>query len=138
MKNRKPKSSNEDTPAADESANTANLKKAIKLKRGASAAEKGGENATKLILIPVILVVAVIISWLYNNYLAGLVNKPLNEAKIIDPESYKSEENLDRYWGTYRYEKKFHTFPILKFFKLFIPCLDLICISVLKQDHQIL
>lgn len=138
MKNRKPKSSNEDTPAADESTNAANLKKAIKLKRGASAAEKGGENTTKLILIPVILVVAVIISWLYNNYLASLVNKPLNEAKIIDPESYKSQENLDRYWGTYRLEKKISTFPVLNIFYLFIPYLDLICILVLKQDLQTL
>jgi hypothetical protein len=74
------------------------------LKEKSSSADKNAQKSefNKLILIPVTLVVGVGLSWLYNNWLAGRINTPLNEPKIVDPLSYTSSENLDRYWGTYR------------------------------------
>jgi hypothetical protein len=56
----------------------------------------------KLIGIPIALFSALVITWYYNIYLSSLVNKPLNEPKIIDESSYNSPTNSDRYWGTYR------------------------------------
>jgi hypothetical protein len=73
-------------------------------KERAASQDKNAQKAefNKLILIPVTLVVGVCLSWLYNNWLAGRINTPLNEPKIVDELSYTSPENLDRYWGTYR------------------------------------
>ena len=56
----------------------------------------------KLFLIPTTILLGILISWYYNVMLASLVNKPLNEPKIVSDESYLAQENLDRYWGTYR------------------------------------
>lgn len=56
----------------------------------------------KLILIPIALSMAIGLSIYYNNWLSSKVNVPLNEPKIVNESDYKSAENLDRYWGTYR------------------------------------
>lgn len=56
----------------------------------------------KIILIPIVLSMAIGISIYYNNWLSGKVNIPLNEPKIVNESDYKSVENLDRFWGTYR------------------------------------
>lgn len=56
----------------------------------------------KLILIPVVISMAIGTSIYYNNWLSSKVNAPLNEPKIINESDYKSAENLDRFWGTYR------------------------------------
>lgn len=99
MKNRVSKSSEESSTKGES-----------KLKRNASVDKKDkianktpASDRNKLILIPITLVLAVSISWFYNVYLSGLVNTPLNAAKVINESSYKSPENLDRFWGTYRF-----------------------------------
>ena len=56
----------------------------------------------KLFLIPTTILLGILISWYYNVMLSSLVNKPLNEPKIVSDKSYLAQENLDRYWGTYR------------------------------------
>lgn len=72
----------------------------------AKASEKNATSASKervkVVLIPLTIAIGVLVSWAYNTYLAGLVNKPLNEPKVVNESLYKSPENLDRYWGTYR------------------------------------
>ena len=61
------------------------------------------KDNTKIFFVVVVLfVVPVAISWVYNNHLSNLVNKPLNEPTVINPDQYRSPENLDRFWGTYR------------------------------------
>lgn len=57
----------------------------------------------KLFLIPCTVLGALIISWHHNHSLGSMVNTPLNEPRIIDESSYTSPENLDRFWGSYRY-----------------------------------
>jgi hypothetical protein len=64
--------------------------------------ENTPSDRNKLILVPVVIIIAIFSSWYYNYWLASLVNKQLNEPKIIEESSYKSVENLDRFWGTYR------------------------------------
>lgn len=59
-------------------------------------------ETSKLIFIPAAILMAVGVSIYYNNYLAAQVNTPLNEPRIINESDYKSIENLDRFWGTYR------------------------------------
>jgi hypothetical protein len=81
---------------------------ANRIKRAGSA-EKTAKNAAqsndrnKLLLIPLTIVAGVLASWVYNTYLAGLVNTPLKEPRVTNESLYKSSENLDRYWGTYRF-----------------------------------
>lgn len=77
----------------------------IKAKRQAAIEkkkDKSSNDQTKLLLIPITIVIAFLISWAYNRYLSGLVNTPLNEPRVINESAYKSPENLDRFWGTYR------------------------------------
>ncbi len=58
----------------------------------------------KVILVPITIVLGLVASWYYNYWLMSLVNKPLNEYRIINQSDYMAVENLDRYWGTYRFE----------------------------------
>ena len=74
---------------------------ALKPKLAKNRDEKKSEM-NKLILIPIPIAIGILISWYYNQWLAGLVNTPLNEPKIVDEASYLSPQNQDRYWGTYR------------------------------------
>ncbi|CAF0833560.1 unnamed protein product [Brachionus calyciflorus] len=59
-------------------------------------------DSIKLFIIPVVIATAVGASVYYNNWLGRQVNTPLNEPRIINESDYKSTDNLDRYWGTYR------------------------------------
>ena len=59
-------------------------------------------DKTKIYFVLLTLISALVISWYYNQYLSSLVNKPLDEPKIIHESFYTEPENLDRYWGTYR------------------------------------
>ena len=101
MKNRSAAKSNEES-SSSKPATAAE----IKAKRQAAIdKKKGGEGSSdrnKLFIIPITLILAVIVSWAYNQYLSGLVNRPLNEPRVINESAYKSAENLDRFWGTYR------------------------------------
>lgn len=92
MKNKKSKA--EDQPAVNPRSKRAGS--AEKTKEIAKSEQK------KLILIPLTLVVAVLISIYYNSWLASMVNSPLKEPKITNETEYKTPENLDRFWGTYR------------------------------------
>ena len=83
------------------------LKKPVikaKSKQNVNDTNKPNMNSDKykLALIPITLVSALVFSWYYNNYLSSLVNKPLDEPRIVDESSYTAPENLDRYWGSYR------------------------------------
>ena len=103
MKNRK---SNENRVPSrmgnDESSDDAavNIKQKLKHKRDASV--PNSSERKKLILIPITIAIGVCVSWLYNSWLISQVNKPLSEPAIIEASYYKSPENLDRFWGTYR------------------------------------
>ena len=66
--------------------------------------EASGFEKLKLYLIPGMLVTGILASWYYNMWLSGFVNTPLNEPRIINTSEYRSAQNLDRYWGTYRFE----------------------------------
>ena len=79
---------------------TTDVKQKLKLKRGASVQKISEGN--KLILIPITLLIGIGASYFYNIWLISLVNKPLSEPKIINSSMYKSGENLERFWGTYR------------------------------------
>jgi hypothetical protein len=70
------------------------------------ADESSSSDKFKLILIPTALLTMLFASWYYSIWLASLVNTPLNEPKIIDEKSYKSSDNLDRFWGSYRFLTK--------------------------------
>lgn len=102
MKNRAGKTSS-GSSNNDESSSSAG-KSSERLKRNASLEkkEKQASDRNKLYLIPLTLVLGIVASWFYNRYLAGLVNTPLNVARVINESSYKSPENIDRFWGTYR------------------------------------
>jgi mannosyl-oligosaccharide glucosidase len=66
---------------------------------------KAIENSSdkwKYLFVVISIGAAFVISLYYKNYLASLVNKPLNEPKVIDESDYLAEKNLDRYWGSYR------------------------------------
>ncbi len=67
-----------------------------------AAAAKTGSDRNRMIFVIVGVLASIVGSRYYNQYMANLVNKPLNEPKIIDESFYNQEENLDRYWGTYR------------------------------------
>ena len=104
MKNRK---SNENRVPSrmgnDESTDESfEIKQKLKLKRGASLQSQNTSDRKKLVFIPITIVIAVCGSYFYNLWLISLVNKPLNEPRIINTSLYKSSENLDRFWGTYR------------------------------------
>ncbi len=105
MKNRKsnenrgPSRMGNDDSASEESVD---VKQKLKLKRGASSEKTASSERKKLILIPITIVLGVLGSYFYNIWLISLVNKPLNEPRIINASLYKSPENLDRFWGTYR------------------------------------
>ena len=102
MKNRAGKSSsgnsNNDESSAGKSSEAARLKRNASLEKK----DKQASDRNKLYLIPLTLVLGIAASWFYNRYLAGLVNTPLNVARVINESSYKSAENIDRFWGTYR------------------------------------
>lgn len=66
------------------------------------AKQSTSENI-KLLLIPCAVLGALLISWYHNKSIGNMVNTPLNEPRIIDEASYTSPENLDRFWGSYRY-----------------------------------
>lgn len=114
MKKRQEKSSssnNEETNPSSSSSSPKSSSTDGKLKRNASLEKKdllrkktspAANDRSKLYLIPLTLILAVSTSWGYNRYLASLVNTPLNVAKVINDSSYKSPENIDRFWGTYR------------------------------------
>jgi hypothetical protein len=78
----------------------------LKEKKNLNKSKRSNHSAiseqVKIYLIPTVLLLGVAASWYYNTWLAGFVNTPLNEPKIIEESSYKSLENLDRFWGTYR------------------------------------
>lgn len=71
-------------------------------KRSRGNATNANSDRNKLMALPLTIVLGVSISWLYSRYLAGLVNTPLNVPRVINESSYKSPENIDRFWGTYR------------------------------------
>ena len=113
MKKRQEKSSssnNEETNPSSSSSSPKSSSLDGKLKRNASLEKKDllrkktspANDRSKLYLIPLTLILAVSTSWGYNRYLASLVNTPLNVAKVINDSSYKSPDNIDRFWGTYR------------------------------------
>lgn len=104
MKNRK---NNENRVSSrlgndDSAEESVDIKQKLKLKRGASLEKSSTSERKKLIFIPITILLAVLGSYYYNIWLISLVNKPLNEPRIIDTSLYKSPENLDRFWGTYR------------------------------------
>lgn len=91
------------TKSSEES--SSNKKAAPKARENGShkkGSSKDEANTKKFMIIPITLFLAVLVAWLYQQYVAGLVNTPLNAPKVINESSYKSPENLDRYWGTYR------------------------------------
>ena len=76
------------------------VKSNLLLKQNAKASPK--DNSTIVVVSVILFVVPVAISWAYNNHLSGMVNQPLGEPRVVSSDQYKSPENLDRYWGTYR------------------------------------
>jgi mannosyl-oligosaccharide glucosidase len=60
------------------------------------------ESRLKIYILPVTVLIAICISWCYNQWLASRVNTPLHKPRVINESVYKSTQNLDRYWGTYR------------------------------------
>lgn len=116
MKNRgaigaKSNSSNEEksSKSGTSEATNSKLKKTPSLdkkdgftKRPTTRANASTSDHKKLIAIPVTIVLAASISWFYTRYLASLVNTPLSEPRVINESLYKSPENIDRFWGTYR------------------------------------
>jgi mannosyl-oligosaccharide glucosidase len=63
-------------------------------------ARKG--DLPKMMLIPIGITLGFALSWYYNSFQSAQVNTPLNVNRVVDPSSYTSQQNLDRYWGTYR------------------------------------
>ncbi len=59
-------------------------------------------DKTKMILLPLVCLLAVFVSYYYNIWMMKRVKTPLDEPKIVNNASYTSPENLDRYWGSYR------------------------------------
>jgi hypothetical protein len=97
MKERKPKQTDE-----TEQIKKPNIKTKTKQQGTASLRTSLNADKYKLAMVPITLMSALVFSWYYNNYLSSLVNKPLDEPRIVDESSYTAPENLDRYWGTYR------------------------------------
>ena len=96
MKNKKTK------PVDDEVVET-DSKAEIKSKIKSSAAKPNKVSDTnKLWVVPVPIVVGILVSLYYNQWLAIHVNMPHNEPKIVGDNFYLQPENQDRYWGTYR------------------------------------
>jgi hypothetical protein len=85
--------------ALDDNSNHSSKKKFNKNKTN----ESSNTDRFKLMLIPTALIAMLFASWYYSILLASLVNTPLNEPKVIDEKSYKSPNNLDRFWGSYRF-----------------------------------
>jgi mannosyl-oligosaccharide glucosidase len=85
-------------PPINESANTN-----VKSKKPAlTKTVAKNESRLKVYILPVTVLVAIVISWYYNQWLASRVNTPLDKPRVIDESVYKSAQNLDRFWGTYR------------------------------------
>jgi len=59
-------------------------------------------DKTKMLMLPLVCLLAIIVSYYYNIWLTNRVKTPLDEPRIIQNTSYTSPENLDRYWGSYR------------------------------------
>lgn len=103
MKNRKAKSSDDEDSSAKKLDPASIKNKIIKKHSNLSNAPKRIDNTKLAIIIVILFVIPVVASWYYNMMLAARVNKPLVEPNIIDSNTYKSKENIDRFWGTYRY-----------------------------------
>lgn len=71
-----------------------------KTRKSDKKVQKG--DLPKLLLIPLAITIGFSISWVYNSYMASQVNIPLNIDKTVQKLSYTNQQNLDRYWGTYR------------------------------------
>ena len=57
----------------------------------------------KLAIIPLIVLATTAISVYYRHTIVKNVNVPLDEPRVVNVADYKEPENLDRFWGTYRY-----------------------------------
>ena len=101
MKERRPKQTDETDKVQVKKPNIKT--KSIKHKSTESLRTSLKTDKYKLAMVPITLISALVFSWYYNGYLSSLVNKPLNEPRIVEESSYTAPENLDRYWGTYRY-----------------------------------
>jgi len=86
--------------ALDDTNSKISSNKSIKKK---NVNESSNSDRFKILLIPTALLAMLFSSWYYGIWLERLVNTPLNEPKIIDEKSYKSQNNLDRFWGSYRF-----------------------------------
>jgi hypothetical protein len=100
MKNRR----SEDEPTTSNS-DSINEKTKKKTRPVHQSHEKNKAENLKLFLIPITILIGIAISVYYNIWMIGRVITPLNEPKIISSDSYTQSENLDRYWGSYRFLK---------------------------------
>ncbi len=64
--------------------------------------KKSQTDLRKLLVIPLMVALGFGATYGYNYWLATRVNTPLNEHSIVEIGSYRSADNLDRYWGSYR------------------------------------
>ena len=105
-KNRKPKNGASDGPSNAETDakpnKTPDFSRAKLLLNKHHQSPTPKDNTKLIAIIALIIIVPTSISWAYNIHLSSLVNKPLNEPRVINPHQYTSPENLDRFWGTYR------------------------------------